>query len=62
MLTYYIIGSERTPYTNNERLLLASLVDKHQDIIENKKTDASTIQEKNMNGKKLLQNIMPKLQ
>lgn len=39
-------GGERTPYTQKEKLLLASLVDKHKNVVENKRTDANTIQEK----------------
>jgi len=37
---------ERTPYTQKEKLLLTSLLDRHKNVIENKKTDANTIQEK----------------
>ncbi|XP_030751367.1 myb/SANT-like DNA-binding domain-containing protein 3 [Sitophilus oryzae] len=39
-------ASERTPYTNHEKLLLANLVDKYQLVLENKKTDASNLQQK----------------
>ncbi|KAJ8912737.1 hypothetical protein NQ315_016692 [Exocentrus adspersus] len=38
--------SKVVPYTLKERLLVVSLVDKHKSIVENKKTDATTIQSK----------------
>ncbi|CAG9771715.1 unnamed protein product [Ceutorhynchus assimilis] len=38
--------SGKTPYTQSERLLLTSLVDKYKNIIENKRKDAHTVQEK----------------
>ncbi|XP_030760793.1 myb/SANT-like DNA-binding domain-containing protein 3 [Sitophilus oryzae] len=39
-------GSKRTAYTHNEKLLLATLVDKHKNLLEDKKNDADTVQQK----------------
>lgn len=36
----------KTPYTTEEKVFVASLVEQHKDCLENKKTDASSLQAK----------------
>lgn len=44
-------------YSSTEKTLITELVQKHY-IVENKKTDSTSIHEKIMHGKKLLKNLI----